>query len=49
MTKILYVEDEPDIQTIAQMALEIVSGFEVTICSSGMEALQTIRSHDPGR
>lgn len=47
MTKILYVEDEQDIQTIAQMALEIVGGFEVTICSSGMEALQTVTGFAP--
>jgi len=47
MTKILYVEDEQDIQTIAQMALEIVGGFDVTICSSGMEALQTVVAFAP--
>jgi CheY-like chemotaxis protein len=47
MAKILYVEDEQDIQTIAKMALEIVGGFEVTICSSGMEALQTVAGFAP--
>jgi two-component system OmpR family response regulator len=47
MTKILYVEDEHDIQVIAQMALEIVGGFEVAICGSGMEALQTVADFAP--
>ncbi len=47
MTKILYVEDEHDIQVIAQMALETVGGFEVTICGSGMEALQTVADFAP--
>lgn len=47
MTKILYVEDEHDIQVIAQMALETVGGFEVTICGSGMEALQTAAGFAP--
>lgn len=47
MTKILYVEDEHDIQVIAQMALETVGGFEVTICGSGMEALQTVAGFAP--
>jgi CheY-like chemotaxis protein len=47
MTKILYVEDEHDIQVIAQMALETVGGFDVTICSSGMEALQTVAGFAP--
>ncbi|OGT19582.1 MAG: hypothetical protein A2V90_02965 [Gammaproteobacteria bacterium RBG_16_57_12] len=35
----LYVEDEPDIQTIAQLALEQVGNFSLTTCSSGQEAL----------
>ena len=36
-TRILYIEDEPDIQTIAQIALESVGGFTLKICSSGEE------------
>lgn len=39
MTRILYVEDEPDIQTVARLALETLGGFTVEICSSGNEAL----------
>jgi len=39
LPRILYVEDEPDIQTVARMALEMVGGFEVKICSSGEEAV----------
>jgi two-component system OmpR family response regulator len=38
--KILYVEDEPDIQAIAKMSLEMIGGFNVCLCSSGSEALQ---------
>lgn len=37
---ILYVEDDPDIQTVAQIALEMVGGFELTICNSGKVAIQ---------
>ncbi|MBT3305669.1 MAG: response regulator, partial [Alphaproteobacteria bacterium] len=40
LQKILYVEDEADIQTVAKLALESVGGFEVMICSSGAEALE---------
>ena len=32
LNKILYVEDEADIQTVAKLALESVGGFEVLIC-----------------
>jgi CheY-like chemotaxis protein len=40
LQRILYVEDEPDIQAVARIALESVGGFTVQICSSGEEALQ---------
>ena len=39
LQRILYVEDEPDIQTIAQIALETIGEFTLEICSSGQEAL----------
>ena len=41
LARILYVEDEPDIRAIAQMALEAVGGFTVIACASGSEALAT--------
>jgi two-component system OmpR family response regulator len=37
--RIRYVEDEPDIRVVAQMALEAVGGFAVIACASGREAL----------
>lgn len=39
LQRILMVEDETDIQTIARVALEAVGGFDVEICSGGAEAL----------
>ena len=39
LIRILYVEDEPDIRMVAQMALEAVGGFTVIACASGQEAL----------
>ncbi len=47
LTRILYVEDEPDIQTVARLALEALGGFTVEICSSGDEALQRAASFQP--
>ena len=47
LTRILYVEDEPDIQTVARLALEALGGFTVEICSSGDEALQRVASFQP--
>ena len=37
---VLYVEDDPDIQMVAQMALEVVGGLALRTCSSGQEAIQ---------
>lgn len=47
LTRILYVEDEPDIQTVAQLALEMVGGFTLEVCSSGREALEKITAFNP--
>ena len=40
LARILYVEDDPDIQAIAVMVLETIHGFTLESCSSGSEALQ---------
>lgn len=47
LTRVLYVEDEPDIQTVARLALEMLGGFTVEICSSGSEALEKIAAFGP--
>lgn len=47
LNKILYVEDEPDIQAVAKLALEAVGGFTVKICSSGQEALTELPGFAP--
>ena len=47
LKRILYVEDEADIQAVAKIALESVGGFELQICSSGAEALEKAVSFAP--
>jgi two-component system, OmpR family, response regulator len=47
LRKIVYVEDERDIQTIAKLALEKLGGFAVEICSSGEEALRRAPALSP--
>ena len=39
LSKILYIEDDPDIQIVAKMSLEEVGGFTVAVANSGREAL----------
>ena len=45
--KVLYVEDELDIQTIARISLEKIGGFNLNVCSSGKEALEQITDFAP--
>ena len=46
LQRILYVEDDPDIQTVAAIALEVVGGFLLKPCSSGAEALAAAPGFD---
>lgn len=39
LKRILFVEDDDEIRTIARMVLEKLGGFEVIACASGAEAL----------
>ncbi|MCB0219526.1 MAG: response regulator [Chrysiogenetes bacterium] len=47
LQRILCVEDDPDIQTIARLSLERVGEFEVLICASGREALEAAPGFAP--
>ncbi|MDD5176187.1 MAG: response regulator [Sterolibacterium sp.] len=47
LTRILYVEDEPDIQMVARLALETLGGFTAEVCSSGSEALDKVAAFRP--
>lgn len=47
LTRILMVEDDLDIQAVAQLALEAVGGFTVTMCSSGGAAINVAPGFNP--
>lgn len=47
LSRILYVEDEPDIQMVARLALETLGGFTLEVCGSGIEALEKISAFNP--
>jgi len=47
LSRILYVEDEPDIQAVAKLALEQVGRFTLEVCSSGQEALDKAEPFSP--
>jgi len=47
LNRILCVDDDPDILNLARLALEIMGGFTVALCSSGEETLQTVITFRP--
>lgn len=47
LTRILMVEDNPDIQSAARLILESFGGYRVCICGSGLEALNLLRDFMP--
>jgi CheY-like chemotaxis protein len=47
LERILLVEDDPDIQFIARMALQRISGYQVEVCNNGIEALQKLPLFQP--
>lgn len=47
LEKIIYIEDQEDIQAIAQVALSSISHYEVKLCSSGQAALEVIEDFAP--
>ncbi len=47
LNRVLFVEDEADIQVIVRLSLEKLGGFTVTGCSSGKEALNRLPETQP--
>lgn len=47
LDRILFVEDDPDIQSIGRLALVAVGKFTVEICSSGTAALEAVPTFKP--
>lgn len=47
LQNILYVEDEPDIQAVAGIALESIGGFTLKTCSNGHDAIDAAIDFQP--
>ena len=47
LKKILLVEDDPDIQLITRLSLEVGGGYEVLVCGSGAEAVRSAPAYAP--
>jgi CheY-like chemotaxis protein len=49
LTSTFYVEDEPDVQEVAKIALEMLGGYTLKVCSSGDEAIAAVETFTPVR
>ena len=47
LQRVLHIEDDPSIQEIVRIALEIVGGLIVKCCASGPESLEVAESFAP--
>lgn len=47
LTKILYAEDEPDIQIVVETIFESFGKYELKTCSDGIEVLDNIKEYQP--
>lgn len=47
LKRVLYIDDDPDIRTVARMALEMVGGLEVEDLGDGREAVTAARRFAP--
>lgn len=47
LSRIMYVDDDPDLRAIAEISLRDLGGFTVELCGSGEEALQKAESFRP--
>ncbi len=47
LEKLMLVEDDADIRTVASMSLEMVGGLQVRACESGAVAITTVKEFAP--
>ena len=47
LRKIMHIDDEEDVRSIAQLALCDIGGFQICSCSSGREALEKVAIFEP--
>ena len=47
LKRIMHIEDDPSIQEVARVALEVVGGFEVRSCDSGADGLAAVDDFSP--
>lgn len=47
LKKILYAEDEVDVQTVVELTIQTLSNFEIKICDNGKKLLECVEDYNP--
>jgi len=47
LKKILYAEDEPDVQTIVELTMQTMSAYEIKVCDNGKKLLECVEEYNP--
>jgi two-component system OmpR family response regulator len=47
LKKILYAEDEPDVQTVVELTVQTMSDYEIKICGNGKILLDCVEEYNP--
>lgn len=47
LKKILYAEDEQDVQTVVQLTIEAMSDYELKVCCNGKKLLECVEEYSP--
>lgn len=47
LKKILYAEDEPDVQTVVEMTINAMSNYEIKVCDNGKKLLDCVDDYNP--
>jgi len=47
LKKILYAEDEPDVQTVVELTIQALSDYQVKVCDNGKKLLECVDEYNP--
>jgi len=47
LKKILYAEDEPDVQTVVELTIQAMSEYQIKICDNGKILLDCVEDYNP--
>lgn len=47
LKKILYAEDEPDVQTVVELTVQTMSDYQIKVCDNGKKLLECVGEYNP--